>query len=200
MPTEEQIKNHFETIYEESKKEWGDNYSSSAAYFSEFLKMKNITELHLVAAGYGRNISPFLNNFCVIASDYTTNGVKQLGMIQGVEAIKYDVMQKPNKKYSAIYSYSLLHMFEDENKRSNIVNNLSSMLKENGYMMLVNMSSDIKFTSTRGINYISKEEITNYCEIYELKLIEHKKFNDKLDIKNLDGDFIVEAYILQKIK
>lgn len=199
MPTEEQIKNHFENIYDANKKEWGADYSKSAVYFAEFLKNSEIHEIHLVAAGYGRHIKPFLKDLEVVASDYTTNGVEQLNNIDGVRAYKYDVMEKSNKTYDAIYSYSLLHMFKEIDERALIVKNLSDMLKIDGYMMLVNMSQDIKFTSSRTINYISIEEINNYCTTNNLTLIEHKKFTDTLmNLKNLDGDFIVEAYILQK--
>lgn len=198
MPTDKQINEHFETIYSGDKKEWGNNYSRTASYFANFLKEQNIKQIHLVAAGYGRNISPFLKDFKVVASDYTTNGVKQLSNINNVEAIKYDVFEQSSMTYDSLYSYSLLHMFEDIKRRSLIVKNLSNMLNTDGYMMLVNMSSDIKFTSNRGINYISLEEIKDCCKTYSLKLIEHQKFNDTLNVKNLDGDFVVEAYILKK--
>lgn len=125
-------------------KVWGDDPSGTARIASDYFSEYEKKDVLVIGSGYGRNSNYFYKSgFNVDGIEYAKDGI-EIARRDNPNIVYYhgSVFDMPfsTKKYSAIYSYNVLHLFMSK-ERKQLVSLCKDMLDERG-MVFFSVFSD----------------------------------------------------------
>ena len=112
----------------------------------EIFNQYNVKKILVPGFGYGRNAKVFIDNgFDVTGIEISKTAIEISKKFLNKEIIVYNgsVNEMPfdNQKYDAIYSYSLLHLLNNE-YRNKFIQSCYNQLNENGLLILLTLSKN----------------------------------------------------------
>ena len=172
--------NYWNKRFVNEKLIWGIEPSNIVIKCEKIFKEYDIKNILIMGIGYGRNGKYFIDN------GYNVDGVELSGeaidlgktfcsKINFIEVSVLDI--KLTKKYDAIFCYSILHLFQ-ENERKKLLENCINHCNNNGIIVMSCCSTNDK---TFGIGNKIEE---NTYEIKQGKIMHF--FNEK-EMINLDS-------------
>jgi len=204
------MKEYWQTRYLKDGKIWGIAPSKTTKHALSLFQEKNVKDILVPGAGYGRNSRLFSdNNFDVVGieiSDDACNIAKSHD--PKTKFIKGSVLDMPfdNESYDAIYCFNLLHLFL-QNERNLFLKNCYSKLNADGLVYFVVFSEKEKsygkgkeieintYESKPGrpIHYFSEEDLINHFK--DFSVIQTGLMEDKEN----HGDMGEHIHILRYI-
>ena len=164
--------------------------------------------------GYGRNGKYFAdNNYAVDGIEYSeeaiTLGKMFCPQIKFINASALNV--KLNRKYNAVFCYSIVHLFT-ENDRNTLLENCIQHCKENGIIAVSCCSVDDKtygigneiekntFEIKPGkiLHFYTEEEIKNISDKLECIAVDHTTENIETDERREEYKMIYGIYKIRK--
>jgi SAM-dependent methyltransferase len=125
---------------------WSDNPSKSALFAKDKFKDYSISNILILGIGYGRNARPFIDyGYSVSGIEIADEALKLLKESdiknKVVDMYQGSVLDMPfdNKKYDAIFSFNILHLFR-ETERKIIIEKTRDILKPKGLLFFTVMS------------------------------------------------------------
>lgn len=123
---------------------WSYEPADSAIWTANFFKQKKIRNILIPGVGYGRNASPFLDSDIKVTGIEISKNAISTAHKNGFNFHIYhdSVLNMPfdNNIYDGIYCYSLLHLFNRDDRKS-IVKSLYDQLSSKAYMVIVVIST-----------------------------------------------------------
>ena len=182
-----QMDDYWNTRFVNEKLMWGIEPSNVAKKCEPIFKENNVRNILIMGAGYGRNGKYFTENgYNVDGIEYSMEAIN-LGKIfcPEIHFIEGSVLDiKLNKKYDALFCYSIMHLFQ-KNDRETFMRNCISHCNENGIIVISCFSVKDK---TFGIGTKIEE---NTFEIKKGKIVH---FFDEEEIINISSKLIVIKY------
>jgi len=189
------MENYWNGRFNKENHVWGERASKTAYYALDLFEERDIQNILVLGAGYGRNTKLFSsNNYDVVGieiSDVAFNLAKEFD--PKTKFYNGNVMEMPydNKIYDAIYSFNLLHLFREED-REVFLNKCSNKLKEGGLIFITAFSDQedsfgkgkevekntFESKPGRPVHYFSEEDLINQFEnftIIETGIIEDEE-------------------------
>ena len=186
------MENYWNKRFIKEKFMWGIEPSKVAVECEKYFSKNNVKNILVMGIGYGRNGKYF------IEKGYSVDGVENsevainLGKIfcQEINYIYGSVFDiKLDKKYDAIFCYSILHLFE-EKARNKLLQNCMDHCKDNGIIVVSSFSIKDK-TYGKG-----KKIEENTFEVKEGKIVhfysEEEIKNIHKNLENITIDYSIE--------
>ena len=133
----------WEASFIEKQTMWGFEPASSAILAADYFTKKNLREVLIPGIGYGRNAKVFIHNNMNVTGIEISKTAIDLARRNGINSEIYhgSVSDMPfeNKFYDGIFSYALLHLL-NENERKKFINDCYDQLRPNGYMIFTAVS------------------------------------------------------------
>lgn len=138
--------NFWEVSFVNHKEMWGEMPAESIYNSLEIFNQYNVKKILVPGFGYGRNAKVFIDNgFDVTGIEISKTAIEISKKFLNQEIIVYNgsVNEMPfdNQKYDAIYSYSLLHLLNNE-YRNKFIQSCYNQLNENGLLILLTLSKN----------------------------------------------------------
>lgn len=194
--------NFWEISFVNHQEMWGEMPAESIYNSLDIFKEFKVKSILVPGFGYGRNAKVFIENgFDVTGIEISKTAIEisKKFLNQEIKVFNGSVNEMPfdNKKYDAIYSYSLLHLL-NKFERSNFIQNCFNQLNDNGILIILTLSkSDFRFgegTLTEKDTFLTKngvslffydeEEITNDFANFEIVSLE--EITEPVSNKNLE--------------
>jgi len=192
----ENMKSYWNKRFEKEDCVWGKEASETAYYALDLFNEREIKDILVPGAGYGRNARLFFRN------DYNVVGIE-------ISDIAFDIAKEfapetkfhhgnvldipyDDKVYDAIYCYSVLHLFRKK-ERELFLNKCFNKLREGGFIFFAAASdkedsfgkgrevepNTFESRPGRPVHYYSEEDMKN--EFKRFKLIETGVMEDEED-------------------
>ncbi|MBM9500194.1 class I SAM-dependent methyltransferase [Leptospira sp. 201903071] len=134
----------WETSFQEKKAMWGNSPADSAIRASELFKKRGYKEILIPGIGYGRNAKPFLDagmNVTGIEISETAIVMAKESIGPSVKIFRGSVSGMPfeEKQYDGIFSFALIHLLNEEERRK-LISTSYSLLKANGCMIFISIA------------------------------------------------------------
>ncbi|HBV87370.1 MAG TPA: SAM-dependent methyltransferase [Desulfosporosinus sp.] len=133
----------WESSFLEKQTMWGFEPSDSAILTKDFFLEKNVKDILIPGIGYGRNAKIFLDNGINVTGIEISKTAIALARQNGIDIKIYlgsvNDMPFDNKLYDAIFSYALIHLLNNH-ERKKFIKDCYSQLKPNGYMIFASVS------------------------------------------------------------
>lgn len=174
-----ELKEYWNTRYQDEEFIWGDKPSSTAQYATDLFLKNHVKTVLVPGAGYGRNTKRLSDTFEVDAIELSPKAVLLARKLDTktnfIEGSFFDLLPH-DKKYNALYCYDFLHLFTHSDRLRIIELGLNQLDQDGVYYFTCFSNEDAAF----GIG----EEIENNTFEYKKGKIAH--FFDKND---LEGHF-----------
>lgn len=143
---------------------WGLGSTQSALLAAAMFGDKGLKKVLIPGIGYGRNAQAFLRKgMDVTGIEISKTAIELAEKHYGATMKIYhgSVMDMPfdNDRYDGIFSYALIHLF-DENERMKLIRNCYEQLSDNGYMVFAAISK--KAQSYGQGTFISKDRYEQF--------------------------------------
>lgn len=133
----------WEKSFIEKQTMWGFNPSESAIITKNFFVENNIKDILIPGVGYGRNAKVFIdNNISVTGIEISKTAIdlaKQYEINANIYNGSVEDMPFEDKLYEGIFSYALIHLL-NESERKKFISNCYNQLKKDGYMIFTAVS------------------------------------------------------------
>ena len=140
------MKGFWEQRFKKEGRIWSDNPSSSAIYAADFFQNYHVQNLMILDIGYGRNSRPFIEkHYEVSGIEISEEAIKLLNnsdlknKIKKVHTGSILNMEFKGEKYDAVFSFNVLHLFQEKDRIS-IINKCKSVLNDSGILFFTVMS------------------------------------------------------------
>lgn len=140
----------WETSFKNKQEMWGWEPADSVCKTLEVFKKYGINDILIPGFGYGRNAKYFLDNGLDVTGIEISETAIELAKKHFDESMKIyhgsvSSMPYDTKLYEGIFSYSLIHLLNEE-ERIKLIKDCYNQLKPNGYMVFVTISkNDFRF-------------------------------------------------------
>jgi 2-polyprenyl-3-methyl-5-hydroxy-6-metoxy-1,4-benzoquinol methylase len=186
------MNNYWNQRFIKEKFMWGIEPSNVAIKCEKIFKENNVKDVLVMGIGYGRNGKYFSeNNYNVDGIEYSEEAIK-LGKMYcpKINFINDSVLDiKLDKKYDALFCYSILHLFQ-MNDRKILLKNCIRHCRENGIIIISCCSIRDK---TFGVGNKIEE---NTYEIKQGKILhfftEEEIMNISSELENIKFDYSLE--------
>jgi len=133
----------WEENFVEKQAMWGFEPADSAIFTKDFFLKENIKEILIPGIGYGRNAKVFIDNGIDVTgieiSQTAINLARENGFNSNIYHGSVTDMPFDNKLYGGIFSYALLHLLNNKDRKK-FIEDCYSQLKPNGYMIFTTVS------------------------------------------------------------
>ncbi|ERK29368.1 class I SAM-dependent methyltransferase [Clostridium intestinale] len=133
----------WEESFVEKQTMWGFEPADSAIITKDFFLKENIKEILIPGIGYGRNAKVFIDNGIDVTGIEISQTAIDLARENGFNSYIYhgSVTDMPfdDKLYEGIFSYALLHLLNNKDRKK-FIKNCYNQLKPNGYMIFTTVS------------------------------------------------------------
>lgn len=154
------MKEFWEQRFKKEGTIWSDDPSQSAIYAANFFRNYPIQHLMILGIGYGRNSRPFIERgYEVSGIEISEEAIKILnnsdikGKIKKIHNGSILEIEFKNEKYDAIFSFNVLHLFQ-EKERIEIIKKCKSILNNSGLLFFTVISEfDQDYGKGREIEY-----------------------------------------------
>jgi len=128
----------WEHNFKEKQTMWGFEPAESAIMVKDFFIEKKLKEILIPGIGYGRNAKIFLENGIHVTGIEISETAIRLARTQNkldISIYHGSIAEMPfdNKLYDGIFSYALIHLL-DNRERKKFISDCYSQLKSDGYM------------------------------------------------------------------
>jgi SAM-dependent methyltransferase len=174
----------WESLYKSNHEMWGLNPTPSTIIAKDFFIEKGIKNMLIPGFGYGRNAQVFIENGIQvtgieISKTAIEKAQKHFGADTKIHHGSVSAMPFDTIKYDGIYSYSLIHLLDIE-ERKKLIKDCYNQLAKGGYMVFVVVSKKAPNYGTG--NFISEDR-------YEVHKGLCLYFYDEKSIENEFSDF-----------
>lgn len=154
----------WEEAFKDKQEMWGLGSTQSALLAAAMFGDKGLKKVLIPGIGYGRNAQAFLRKgMDVTGIEISKTAIELAEKHYGATMKIYhgSVMDMPfdNDRYDGIFSYALIHLF-DENERMKLIRNCYEQLSDNGYMVFAAISK--KAQSYGQGTFISKDRYEQF--------------------------------------
>lgn len=134
----------WETSFRDKQEMWGWEPADSAIEASDFFRKNGLKNIFIPGFGYGRNAKVFIDKgIQVTGIEISETAIdlanKEFGNSIIVHHGSVSSMPFDQQMYDGIFSYSLLHLLNAE-ERKKLIAACYNQLKPNGYMIFVSIS------------------------------------------------------------
>lgn len=133
----------WEESFVEKQTMWGFEPADSAIITKDFFLKENIKEILIPGIGYGRNAKVFIDNGIDVTgieiSQTAINLARENGFKSNIYHGSVTDMPFDDKLYGGIFSYALLHLLNNKDRKK-FIEDCYSQLKPNGYMIFTTVS------------------------------------------------------------
>ncbi|QLY80595.1 class I SAM-dependent methyltransferase [Clostridium intestinale] len=133
----------WEESFVEKQTMWGFEPADSAIFTKDFFLKENIKEILIPGIGYGRNAKVFIDNGIDVTgieiSQTAINLARENGLNSNIYHGSVTHMPFDDKLYGGIFSYALLHLLNNKDRKK-FIEDCYSQLKPNGYMIFTTVS------------------------------------------------------------
>lgn len=134
----------WEEAFKDRQEMWGWEPAGSVSQTVELFKKYGIRDILIPGIGYGRNAKIFIDNgFKVTGIEISETAIdlanKQFWKSLKIHHGSVGAMPFDQELYEGIFSYSLIHLLNDE-ERKKLIDDCYNQLKTNGYMVFVTIS------------------------------------------------------------
>lgn len=134
----------WETSFRDKQEMWGWEPADSAIEASDFFRKNGLKNILIPGFGYGRNAKVFIDKGIQVTGIEISETAIDLANKEFGNSIKVfhgSVSSMPfdQQLYDGIFSYSLLHLLNAE-ERKKLITDCYNQLKPNGYMIFVSIS------------------------------------------------------------
>lgn len=134
----------WETSFRDKQEMWGWEPADSAIEASDFFRKNGLKNILIPGFGYGRNAKVFTDKgIQVTGIEISETAIdlakKEFGNSIIVHHGSVSSMPFDQQLYDGIFSYSLLHLLNAE-ERKKLIADCYNQLKQNGYMIFVSIS------------------------------------------------------------
>lgn len=187
----------WESAYKSHHKMWGENPTDNALNVLELFQRNEVKSVLIPGFGYGRNAKVFYDEgFSVSGIEISKTAIERARKYFGNDVTIHhgSVTDMPfdQTRFQAIYSYSLIHLL-NKNDRLSLIKNCYAQLMPNGIMVFVALSKNDKrfgegvevekdtFHSLNGLNLHFYDQASIKEEFGQFHLVDLKEINEPED-------------------
>jgi len=204
------MNNYWENRFFKEKIIWGIEPCNVAINCNETFKENNVINILILGIGYGRNGKYFIENGYNVDGIELSNEAIKLGKeyCPKINFINKSVLDfNLDKKYDAIFCFSIIHLFKEE-ERHIILENCIKHCKENGLIAISNNSvKDKQYKNGKRIeentyevkdgkiiHFFNEEEMKNLNKNIEIIIIDYSTENIETAEKKEEYNMIYGIY------
>lgn len=148
---------------------WEFEPADSSILTAKFFIELGIVDVLIPGIGYGRNVDSFLTRGINVEGIEISGVAIDIAREHGYSFPIYhgSVLDMPfnDKKYEGIYCYSLLHLF-NQNERRLFLNSCYNQLKDGGFMIFVVASNEVGYLTNGQLISTNRYKLTNGLTVY----------------------------------
>jgi len=144
----------WEKLFQSEGNSWGFEPAESAIIASGLFHLNGYSSVFITGIGYGRNVKPFIEKGMKVSGiEISKTAIELLNSsFPQIETYYGSVLDMPvtPEKYDGIFSYALIHLF-DQDERRKIISDCYTLLKRGGMMIFCAISdeSDLLLTGQK---------------------------------------------------
>lgn len=184
----------WESTYRGNERMWGGNPTDNAPNVLKLLQDRDVKKVLIPGFGYGRNAKVFYEagievTGIEISKTAIERARKNFGNNINIHHGSVIDMPFDDRKYDAVYCYSLLHLLNKPD-RVKFIHDCYLQLEHNGIMIFVALSQNDKrfglgeeiekntFLSQHGLNLFFYDEASLKEEFHKYRIIEAKEISE----------------------